>query len=359
MASSSKVSPYAPRASTTSTFNVVHILLRVKQLMIATTRLRRFPQGSRRARSHRLRVCASLVAVVMLSAACASGSNSSTKSATGSRTSDSTTTAPAPTTTTTTEQPGWTPVSYAAGGIAVDQRSYVATDGSQITIVRFRAGQVHFDLHVGSQDPPVGGASIGQNAGAAISAAEQPILLAAFNGGFQTSTGSGGFEVNNQVLVPLVNGMASFVINSDGTGHIGVWGQTIPTKGESVTSVRQNLPPLVMNSQPSPEISNIAAWGATLGPAPAVARSALGEDAQGNIIYVASMSALPIDLASALISAGAVTGMELDINPYWVQLALASTPGGTLSIGVPGQQRPADQYQVGWTRDFITVLAGG
>jgi hypothetical protein len=24
---------------------------------------------------------------------------------------------------------------------------------------------------------------------------------------------------------------------------------------------------------------------------------------------------------------------------------------------IPGQNRPADQYQVGWNRDFVTVLA--
>jgi hypothetical protein len=88
-----------------------------------------------------------------------------------------------------------------------------------------------------------------------------------------------------------------------------------------------------------------------------VARSSLGEDAAKNLMYAASADALPGDLASALISAGAVTGMELDINPEWVQLASAPAPGAPLVPGIPGQERPADQYQVGWTRDFITVLA--
>jgi hypothetical protein len=48
--------------------------------------------------------------------------------------------------------------------------------------------------------------------------------------------------------------------------------------------------------------------------------------------------------------------MELDINPEWVQLDTAPWPGGPLSPGVPGQHRPASQYLIGWTRDFITVL---
>jgi hypothetical protein len=56
------------------------------------------------------------------------------------------------------------------------------------------------------------------------------------------------------------------------------------------------------------------------------------------------------------VHAGAVTAMELDINPEWVQLDVASAPGGRLEAAIPGQVRPADQYLTGWTRDFITVL---
>ena len=68
------------------------------------------------------------------------------------------------------------------------------------------------------------------------------------------------------------------------------------------------------------------------------------------------MSTTPQDLARALARSGALTGMELDINPGWVQLDLARTAGGALAPAVPGQVRPASQYLTGWTRDFITVL---
>jgi hypothetical protein len=184
------------------------------------------------------------------------------------------------------------------------------------------------------------------------------VLLAAFNGGFKADAGAGGFELDSQVLVPLESGTASLVIDANGTAHIGVWGQGVPTPGEQVASVRQNLTPLVISGQPSLEIDNVSAWGSTLGGAIVAVRSSLGEDAAGNLLYAAGMQVLPADLADALISAGAVSGMELDINPEWVQLASAPTPGAPLTAGIPGQSRPADQYQVGWTRDFITVLAG-
>ncbi len=91
-------------------------------------------------------------------------------------------------------------------------------------------------------------------------------------------------------------------------------------------------------------------------PRRAVARSALGQDAAGHLIYAASMSTTPADLARALVRSGARTGMELDINPEWVQLAVARSPGGPLAAAIPGQVRPATQYLTGWTRDFVTVL---
>jgi hypothetical protein len=269
-----------------------------------------------------------------------------------------TSTLPPPTTPTTApEQPGWTAVSYWGLLIAVDDRSITAPDGHSVTVARFHYLRTRFDLHDGSQDPPTGTASLPADTGPSLSSNETPLLLAAFNGGFMVKSGSGGFEVDGQTLVPLANGVASFAIDADGTGHVGVWGQDLPAPGEQVESVRQNLSPLVRSAQPSPLISNIGAWGATLGGGATVARSALGEDAQGDILYAGSMAALPVDLADALIACGATSAMELDINPAWIELALAPAAGGPLSAGVPGQNRPATQYLSGWTRDFVAVLA--
>jgi hypothetical protein len=88
-----------------------------------------------------------------------------------------------------------------------------------------------------------------------------------------------------------------------------------------------------------------------------VARSALGQDASGDLEYAASMSASPADLAVALSRAGARIAMELDINPEWVQLDMARRPGGPLRVAIRGQNRPANQFLEGWARDFIAVLA--
>ena len=69
------------------------------------------------------------------------------------------------------------------------------------------------------------------------------------------------------------------------------------------------------------------------------------------------MSATPADLAAVLAYAGAQIAMELDINPEWVQLDVASRPGGPLRAAIRGQMRPANQFLLGWARDFIAVLA--
>ena len=270
---------------------------------------------------------------------------------------------PSPTATTTPEQPGWTVVSRLPSGIAVDSHSSRRSNGDLVTVLRFHAGLVHYALHVGSIDPPTGGAALPADARPAIGASEHAQLLAAFNGGFKMGAGCipcgvGGMEVAGRVLFPLVRGMTSLVLNQNGGASMGVWGQGFPPAGAAVYSVRQTLPPLVSGGRASPNVGDVSAWGATLGGGLLTARSSVGIDARGNVLYAASMSALPSDLADALVSAGAVTAMQLDINPEWIQADTAQSPGGPLRAAVPDQYRPADQYLSGWIRDFVTVLAG-
>ncbi len=268
------------------------------------------------------------------------------------------TTLPAPTTPPTTAVPaGWRVVSTTAQGAAVEERNVTVPGGDQVVLLRFLAGRTSFALHVGSSDPPVGNAVIPASAGSVITAAERPYLLAAFNGGFKTSTYSGGVEVDGVVLKPLVTGEASLVIDTNGAARVAVWGSGAPLAGESVASVRQNLPPLVTAGQASSAINVISAWGATIRGYTHVARSALCSDSAGNLVYAGSGSAVPADLSTALIDAGCVTAMEMDINPYWVMADVAATPGGPLSATVPGQNQSATQYLNGWSRDFVTVLA--
>lgn len=291
------------------------------------------------------------------SAATANAHATSTHRAVTTTTGPRATTTTVPPTTTTTDQPGWTVVSRVGSAIAVDEQTVNLSDGVNVTLLRFHANVVQYILHAGSQDPPVGTASIPAQSLPSIDAAQQAQLLAAFNGGFKVVANAGGTEIAGQVLTPLQPGLASLVIDSAGHASIGVWGQNEPAKGAQVVDVRQNLPLLVQNGQVVPSAGDVAAWGLTVGGVSAVARSALGEDSAGNLIYAGSAGALPIDMGNALVAGGAVTGMELDINPDWVQADVTSAPGAPLSTAIPGQYPPADQYISGWTRDFVTVVA--
>jgi hypothetical protein len=224
-----------------------------------------------------------------------------------------------------------------------------------VTVATF-LGPVRYILHNGSADP--GPAASGRvRAGPAVTGAERSQLLAAFNGGFKLSAGAGGYMQEGHVISPLRPGFASLVIDRSGQARIGVWGSGLPAPGEAVYSVRQDLRPLVLHGRPTAASADWTLWGATLGGGAYVARSAIGQDSAGHLMYAASMSAVPADLAAALAGHGARIAMELDINPEWIQLDATGRPGGALTAEVHGQYRPSDQYLAGWTRDFFTVLA--
>jgi Phosphodiester glycosidase len=229
------------------------------------------------------------------------------------------------------------------------ERTY-SPDRSLVTVATF-SGPLRYVLYDGSQDPYIPYGEVRDQS--AVTGANRSRLLAAFNGGFKMVADAGGYEQAGHVVSPLRYGFASLVISRDGQARIEVW-----KTGDQPEpySVRQNLQALVLGGKPTAAAYDWGLWGATLGGGEYVARSAIGQNAAGDIMYAGSMSATPYDLARALSRYGARTGMELDINPAWVQLDVAHEPGGQLHAKVAGQYRPADQYLDGWTRDFIAVL---
>jgi hypothetical protein len=230
-------------------------------------------------------------------------------------------------------------------------------DGAVVTLATF-TGPVTYVLHDGSEDPGLAVHGPGRvKAGPAVRGAERGRLLAVFNGGFKLSAGAGGYMQEGHVAAALRRGLTSLVIDRSGRARIGIWGHGMPAPGEAVYSVRQNLPPLVLHGKPTRNAANWSLWGATLGGGERVARSALGQNAAGDLVYAASMSASPADLAAVMAYEGVRIAMEFDINPEWVQLDVAARPGGPLHTAIPGQVRPANQFLLGWARDFVTVLA--
>jgi hypothetical protein len=185
----------------------------------------------------------------------------------------------------------------------------------------------------------------------------RPRLLATFNSGFKLSDAGGGFAVGGHTYAHMQDGQGTLVGYSDGRVDVIDWryGSRIPA---GMSFARQNLPLIVDRGRPNPRLANDSEWGATIGNAVLVWRSGIGVDRRGNLIYAAGEDQTVASLAKALIRAGAVRAMELDINSYWVSFITYGAPGaeGPTNL-LPGMERPATRYLEPDDRDFFTVYA--
>jgi hypothetical protein len=219
-------------------------------------------------------------------------------------------------------------------------------------------------LYSGSQIP--GGGPYSHTA--PISPTDASSLVAAFNAGFLMPDANGGYYTDGKTIDPLRPGAASFVVYRNGTSTVAQWGRDA-SMGPDVVSVRQNLVLLVDNGQvvPSAYDQNASQWGSALHGALYVTRSALGVTANGALVYVGGPGLDIVDLANLLVRAGAVRGMEMDINPDWVNFstyqpptptgAATATNGTELLPGMTGT--PGRYFEPWWARDFITMSAVG
>ena len=180
-------------------------------------------------------------------------------------------------------------------------------------------------------------------------------LLATFNSGFKLADSKGGFVLNGHTYARMHNGQGTIVGYTD--GHVDVINWTSgPVAPAGVSFARQNLPLIVEDGKPAANIENTGEWGATVGNAVLVWRSSIGVDAHGNLIYAAGEDQSVASLARALVRAGAVRAMELDINSYWTSFITYGAPGAEEPRNLlAGMVRPATRYLETDDRDFFTV----
>jgi hypothetical protein len=187
--------------------------------------------------------------------------------------------------------------------------------------------------------------------------AARPRLLASFNSGFKLSDSHGGFVLNGHTYANMRDGQGTLVGYTDGRVDVIDWsyGSTAPP---GVSFARQNLPLIVEEGRPNPNLANDAEWGATVGNAILVWRSGIGIDSHGNLIYAAGEDQTVASLARTLIRAGAVRAMELDINSYWVSFITYGAPGAEDPTNLlPTMNRPATRYLEPDDRDFFAVYS--
>jgi hypothetical protein len=226
-----------------------------------------------------------------------------------------------------------------------------------MTLVRFDQRLVHVVLHPGIGEPR----GRGWRRGARIGASEIHHVVAAFNGGFKLSYGSAGFEAYGRVGAPLAAGLGSVVTYRNGTTDIGAWHRGVPTAGLGIASVLQNQRLLVNGGVVAPTVRNcvIVCWGKTIEGRIATARSALGITSAGELVWAAGENLTPNTLAHALIDAGVVRAVELDINPGWVAgFAYVHHGSGPTAIALVQNQLGIPNRLLGsYRRDFFTIVA--
>jgi hypothetical protein len=240
-------------------------------------------------------------------------------------------------------------------------------DTKRAGIAWMDTSQLSARLYSGSVSP--GGGPYKYTAPVAPAAASS--LVAAFNGGFQMQDAHGGYYTEGRMVKALVRGAASLVIYADGAVTVGAWGSDV-TMTPSVVSVRQNLFPLVAGGQPSARATTRTwrVWGSTCPCGPGQHgseqqwRSGLGVTADGALVYVVGPGLTPVQVADLLVRAGAVRGMELDINPTWpVFGSFKPATAGGLAAPSNGVQltntarRPSTFFDPRYARDFITMSA--
>ncbi len=180
-------------------------------------------------------------------------------------------------------------------------------------------------------------------------------LVAAFNSGFKLSDAGGGFAYDGHTYQSMDPDKATFVRYRNGNVNVISWhgGSDVPS---GVVYARQNLPLIVNHGQPNPNLSDGPEWGATLGNAVLVWRSAVGVDGRGNLIYAAANDQTVESLAKIMMRAGAVRAMELDINAYWTSFITYKTPdaGGADNL-LETMDRSPQRYLTPDDRDFFAV----
>jgi len=224
-------------------------------------------------------------------------------------------------------------------------------------IVTMNQNLLRFQLRPGAEDPGPGN----WHAADWIPPGTRRGLLATFNSGFKIASSDGGFYLNGATSGTLTSGVASEVYYRDGHIAIGVWGQTVHMTPD-VVGVRQNLHLIVSHGHvPSSVDYNVeGSWGATLGGGYYVWRSGIGVTRDGRVIFVYGPALNVRELAELLQHAGAVTAMQLDINPEWMSFEyyLRDDSRNPRPVNLlPDQMQPPDRYYSPNSRDFTVVYA--
>jgi hypothetical protein len=252
----------------------------------------------------------------------------------------------------------WVPGARTRGGNAADYTTFIRPDSTHASVVAgvawLNQRLVRTTLIAGTREPR-GFAGPDE---AAVPQTLRTALLATFNSGFKTQDCTCGAYIDGIQSPSLRNGVASAVVHSDGTVSIGQWGRDA-TLTPDTTAVRQNLDLVVDGGSPVPglRLNPAGHWGSASNQFQYTWRSGLGMDRDGNLIYVAGDKLTLTSLADAMVRAGVVRGMELDIHSQMVTFNAyrPDLPGTAPTHLLPGMSGEATRYLRPDQRDFFAV----
>lgn len=248
-------------------------------------------------------------------------------------------------------------VSWRLEGTVVNGQpaTYVATTrGGTIGLMWMDPLSLVFRFIPGSQVPERGPLPPADRAAATW----VPRMAAAFNGAFRLRDNVGGYFYHGAVVKPLRTGLASLVIDQHGELSIIKWGRERRSV-LGVQVVRQNLPLLIdQYTARTSSHDTTMTWGAANNNTRRANRSALGQLADGSLVYAYGRNVTAQDLATALVGVSVRTAIMLDMNKfqpggfvYWHHGALVTG----LRI-LPSIDHAPSVYLAPHYKDFVVAL---
>jgi len=264
----------------------------------------------------------------------------------------------------------WTPYIYDSAGRIAAYRTFLQPDKERpyvvTAIVVFNLSVTRLGYVPGTVEP----ASTAKmfRPGAIPNEDRQPgVLLAAFNGGFQTRHGNFGVMHDGVVLVPPRPDVATLTLYHDGRLSITPWDVKLYDTKE-VRTWRQNAAILIQNYEINPDSTDknklLDNWGGNVNDVVGVEvvtwRSGIGLSANKQFLYYAAGPGLTVHtLANMFKTIGAKDAMQLDINPYWVQFVSVSAVNNQLKANplLPEMSGYVERYLGAYTGDYFYVVS--
>lgn len=189
-------------------------------------------------------------------------------------------------------------------------------------------------------------------------------LVAGFNGSFLYVDGAYGMIVGDKTFVPLKTNMGTIAAYTDGS--IKIFNYDGNNLGKNVVFARQGGPLIIDNGEgidPSSSnynkvIGKVLYKNKVLPGGIFTWRSGIGITKNGNLLYAVGNNLSPTSLSDALYMAGAVSAIQLDINPAHIFFHILNKTSSGNYVSIPLNKEIPNlnhslQYITGSQRDFF------